>query len=107
MERSLFLITAGKAIAQCKLLRDVQVGEQVVVGVEGIRTVRKPEAREQRQEFSFMGAGVSSERRVELVVDQIAWDLRRIRDQGGKVVVVSGTCGNSYGRWRSFSALNS
>ena len=82
--------TDGKAIAQCKLLRDVQVGEQVVVGVEGIRTIRKPEAREQRQEFSFMGAGVSSERRVELVVDQIAWDLRRIRDQGGKVVVVSG-----------------
>jgi lysine-ketoglutarate reductase/saccharopine dehydrogenase-like protein (TIGR00300 family) len=81
---------AEKAIAQCKLLRDVQVGEQVVVGVEGIRTVRKPEAREQRQEFSFMGAGVSSERRVELVVDQIAWELRRIRDQGGKVVVVSG-----------------
>jgi len=82
--------TDGKAIAQCKLLRDVHVGEQVVVGVEGIRTIRKPEAREQRQEFSFMGAGVSSERRVELVVDQIAWDLRRIRDQGGKVVVVSG-----------------
>lgn len=68
----------------------MQVGDQVVVGVEGIRTVRKPEVREQRQEFSFMGAGVSSERRVELVVEQIAWDLRRIRDQGGKVVVVSG-----------------
>jgi len=82
--------TAEKTIAQCRLLRDVQVGDQVVVGVEGIRTVRKPEAREQRQEFSFMGAGVSSERRVELVVEQIAWDLRRIRDQGGKVVVVSG-----------------
>ena len=82
--------SAEKAIAQCRLLRDVQVGDQVVVGVEGIRTVRKPEAREQRQEFSFMGAGVSSERRVELVVEQIAWDLRRIRDQGGKVVVVSG-----------------
>jgi lysine-ketoglutarate reductase/saccharopine dehydrogenase-like protein (TIGR00300 family) len=37
-----------------------------------------------------MGAGVSSERRVELVVEQIAWELRRIRDQGGKVVVVAG-----------------
>jgi lysine-ketoglutarate reductase/saccharopine dehydrogenase-like protein (TIGR00300 family) len=37
-----------------------------------------------------MGSGVSSERRVELVVEQIAWDLRRIRDQGGKVVVVAG-----------------
>lgn len=37
-----------------------------------------------------MGAGVSSERRVELVVEQIAWDLRRIRDQGGKAVVTAG-----------------
>jgi lysine-ketoglutarate reductase/saccharopine dehydrogenase-like protein (TIGR00300 family) len=37
-----------------------------------------------------MGAGVSSERRVELVVEQIAWELRQIRDQGGKVVVTAG-----------------
>jgi lysine-ketoglutarate reductase/saccharopine dehydrogenase-like protein (TIGR00300 family) len=79
--------------ATCKLLRDLKVGDKVVVGVEGIRTVRKPEARDQRgtqPEFSFMGAGVSSERRVELVVEQIAWELRKIRDQGGKVVVVAG-----------------
>jgi lysine-ketoglutarate reductase/saccharopine dehydrogenase-like protein (TIGR00300 family) len=84
--------TPEGAIAQCKLLRDLQLNDQVVVGVEGIRTVRKTESREQRnaQEFSFMGSGVSSERRVELVVEQIAWDLRRIRDQSGKVVVVSG-----------------
>ncbi len=79
-------------IARCKLLRDLEVGEQVVVDVLGIRTVRKPEVREQRntQEFSFMSAGVSSERRVELVVEQVAWELRQIRDQGGKVVVTAG-----------------
>ncbi len=78
--------------AHCSLLRDLQVGDRVVVGVEGIRTIRKTESREQRntQEFSFMGAGVSSERRVELVVEQIAWELRQIRDQGGKVVVSAG-----------------
>jgi lysine-ketoglutarate reductase/saccharopine dehydrogenase-like protein (TIGR00300 family) len=54
--------------------------------------VRKTEARDQRntQEFGFMGAGVSSERRVEIVVEQIAWELRQIRDQGGKVVVTAG-----------------
>ena len=34
--------------------------------------------------------GVSSERRVELVVEQIAWELRQIRDRGGKVVVTAG-----------------
>ncbi len=78
--------------AYCSLLRDLQVGDRVVVGIEGIRTIRKTESREQRntQEFSFMGAGVSSERRVELVVEQIAWELRQIRDQGGKVVVSAG-----------------
>ena len=79
--------------AECKLLRDLKKGDRIVVGVEGIRTVRKTESRESRtseKEFSFMGSGVSSERRVELVVEQIAWDLRRIRDQGGKVVVVGG-----------------
>jgi lysine-ketoglutarate reductase/saccharopine dehydrogenase-like protein (TIGR00300 family) len=81
------------ASATCSLLRDLQVGDKVITGVEGIRTVRKPETREQRAsnpEFSFMGAGVSSERRVEIAVEQIAWELRQIRDQGGKVVVVAG-----------------
>lgn len=84
--------TPAGPIAQCKLIRDLQVGDRVVVAVEGIRTIRKPEARDQRgtQEFTFMGSGVSSERRVELIVEQIAWELRHIRDQGGKVVVVAG-----------------
>lgn len=84
--------TPAGPIAQCKLIRDLQVGDRVVVAVEGIRTIRKPEARDQRgtQEFTFMGSGVSSERRVELIVEQIAWDLRHIRDQSGKVVVVAG-----------------
>ena len=37
-----------------------------------------------------MGAGVSSERRVELVVEQIAWEMARLRERGGRVVVVPG-----------------
>jgi lysine-ketoglutarate reductase/saccharopine dehydrogenase-like protein (TIGR00300 family) len=79
--------------ARCKILRDLQEGDRVVVGIEGIRSVKAPESREQRnktQEFSFMSGGVSSERRVELVVEQIAWEMRHIRDQGGKVAVVAG-----------------
>lgn len=76
---------------KCKLLRDLELGEEVVVGVEGIRTAHKTDAREKTtKEFSFMGAGVSSERRVELVVEQVAWELRQVRDRGGKVVVTAG-----------------
>ena len=79
-------------VAKCKILRDLEIGEQVVVDVQGIRSIRKTESREQRnaQEFSFMSSGVSSERRVELVVEQVAWELRKIRDAGGKVVVTAG-----------------
>jgi lysine-ketoglutarate reductase/saccharopine dehydrogenase-like protein (TIGR00300 family) len=84
--------TEAGSIARCKLLRDLQVGESVVVGSEGIRTKRNTTTIKKvaTEEFSFMGAGVSSERRVELVVEQIAWDLRQIRDRGGKVAVVAG-----------------
>jgi lysine-ketoglutarate reductase/saccharopine dehydrogenase-like protein (TIGR00300 family) len=85
-------LTSEGSVARCKLLRDLQVGEFVVVGSEGIRTKRSDTTlkKSTTAEFSFMGAGVSSERRVELVVEQIAWDLRQIRDRGGKVVVVAG-----------------
>jgi lysine-ketoglutarate reductase/saccharopine dehydrogenase-like protein (TIGR00300 family) len=84
--------TPSGYVARCKILRDLEVGERVIVDVLGIRTIRKTESREQRstQEFSFMSAGVSSERRVELVVEQVAWELRKIRDAGGKVVVTAG-----------------
>jgi lysine-ketoglutarate reductase/saccharopine dehydrogenase-like protein (TIGR00300 family) len=83
---------SGSINARCKLLRDLKLGEQVVVDIAGIRTIRKTESREQRsnQEFSFMSAGVSSERRVELIVEQVAWELRQIRDRGGKVIVTAG-----------------
>ncbi len=78
--------------AKCKILRDLEAGEKVVVDVQGIRTIRKTESREKRntEEFSFMSAGVSSERRVELIVEQVAWELRKIRDTGGKVIVTAG-----------------
>jgi lysine-ketoglutarate reductase/saccharopine dehydrogenase-like protein (TIGR00300 family) len=79
----------GKPRAYCTLMRNLQPGEKVVVGVEGIRTVRQA-TKERSQEFTFMGAGVSSERRVETQVEQIAWELRRIKERRGKTVVVAG-----------------
>ena len=93
--------------AECRILRDLKKGDRVVVGVEGIRTVRKKSNRElkAKEEFSFMGAGVSSERRVELVVEQIAWELRQIRDRGGKVVVTAGPVVIHTGGARHLSSL--
>ena len=83
---------SAEAVAvECRLLRDLRVGELVVVGVEGLRTLRRQPTREGREaDFAFMGAGVSSERRVELVVEQIAWEWRRLRERQARVVVVAG-----------------
>lgn len=82
--------------ARCTVFRYLNPGDQVVVGSHGVRTVRKPETRDVRggapgeHEFSFMGAGVSSERRVELLVDQISWEMHRVRERAGRIVVVPG-----------------
>jgi lysine-ketoglutarate reductase/saccharopine dehydrogenase-like protein (TIGR00300 family) len=93
MDGVIVISSSGSEVAvDCKLLRDLQVGDRVVVGYDGIRSVRSAieRSRAPQEEFSFMGSGVSSERRVELIVEQVAWELRRLRDQGGKVTVVAG-----------------
>jgi lysine-ketoglutarate reductase/saccharopine dehydrogenase-like protein (TIGR00300 family) len=92
---AVIVVEKNRKSARCTLFRNLKVGESVVVGSEGVRMVRKTESRDVRasqsgHEFSFMGAGVSSERRVELVVDQIAWEMHRIREQAGRIVVVPG-----------------
>lgn len=73
----------------CALIRNLKKGERVVVGVNGVR-VDTPEVNAHGEGFSFMSAGVSSERRVEHSVDELAWEIRRVKERGGKVAIVSG-----------------
>src|SRR5690606_6018509 len=76
--------------AQCRLIRDLQPGDIVVTGSEGIRIHAKHSADIEEEEFKFMGSSVSSERRVEAAVDQIAWEMKRIKERGGRIIVVPG-----------------
>jgi lysine-ketoglutarate reductase/saccharopine dehydrogenase-like protein (TIGR00300 family) len=79
----------GEPSARCSLIRDLQTGERVVCGVEGVR-VKRPLLRQTDESFAFMSAGVSSERRVELSVEKLAWEMRRIRARSGRIVFVAG-----------------
>jgi lysine-ketoglutarate reductase/saccharopine dehydrogenase-like protein (TIGR00300 family) len=72
----------------CRLIRDLSRGDLVVCGVEGVRTEPTHVPRE-TESFGFMTAEASSERRVELAVERIAWEMRRVRERGGKLVVVA------------------
>src|SRR5262249_47182640 len=73
----------------CRLLRDLAPGEQVVCGSEGGRTHPTHVARA-RESFGFMTAAASSERRVEVAVERIAWEMQRLRERDGRIVVVAG-----------------
>jgi lysine-ketoglutarate reductase/saccharopine dehydrogenase-like protein (TIGR00300 family) len=77
-------------MARCRLIRELQPGDHVVCGVTGVRVITPPPRRETSEAFSFMSMGVSTERRVELSVDALAWEMRRIRSRSGKIVVVAG-----------------
>jgi len=75
--------------ARCCRLRDIKAGDQVVVGLRGIRVL--PEAKERdRLAFAFMTNGVSSERQVEAAVSQTAALIRHTLAQGKKVAAVAG-----------------
>jgi lysine-ketoglutarate reductase/saccharopine dehydrogenase-like protein (TIGR00300 family) len=74
---------------RCVKLRDIRKDDMVVCGHAGIRVVREFKDRE-RKDFTFMAGEVSSERRVELVVHQLAEMLRQTHAARGKIVVVCG-----------------
>ena len=75
--------------ARCSLIRDLKVGDRVICGVEGVR-INRPLVQKNEGEFAFMSAGVSTERRVELAVDQLAWEMQRIKARKGRIVFVAG-----------------
>ena len=84
---AMVVVKDGKA--WCRRLRDIRAGDDVVVGMRGIRVI--PESKERdRMHFAFMSNGISSERQVETAVRQTAALVRQTREQGQKVVVVAG-----------------
>ncbi len=82
------IVVSGKT-AECRKLRDLRAGDQVVVGMRGIRVVPDTKDRD-RLSFSFMSNEVSSERQVETAVSQTVAIMRAVREQGKKIVVVAG-----------------
>lgn len=75
--------------AFCRRLRDLRVGDQIVVGMRGIRVV--PESKERdRLAFAFMSNGISSERQVETSVRQTVQLMEHARSNQQKIIFVAG-----------------
>jgi lysine-ketoglutarate reductase/saccharopine dehydrogenase-like protein (TIGR00300 family) len=84
---AMVVVEGNRAI--CRRLRDLRAGDQIVVGLRGIRVI--PESKERnRLEFAFMSNGISSERQVETAVRQTAALARHAIENKLKVVIVAG-----------------
>jgi lysine-ketoglutarate reductase/saccharopine dehydrogenase-like protein (TIGR00300 family) len=83
------LIDPAGHIARCQAMTDVQIGEQYVVGHAGVRVL--PEAREmQPHGFEFMNSPVSTEKPKGVAIRQVALELIRAKQEGGKTLLVGG-----------------
>jgi len=83
------MIVVENETARCVLMRDLREGDAVVCGRDGILT-HTPELAAADDDFAFMTGGVSSERRVERAIDELAWEMRRLRASGGRIALVAG-----------------
>ena len=76
--------------AFCQPIRLVKKGDLVVTGERGIRILPPERPRKGGGVFEFMTSDVSPEKPSAFIIRQIAKDLHRTSDNGGKIVIVAG-----------------
>ncbi len=90
--------------ARCIVFQGAMQGTEVVVGYEGVRVT--PLERSRKTEiFSFMASEVSAEKPKKVLIGAIAEEMKAIRKEGGRIVVVAGPAVVHTGASRSLSRL--
>ena len=88
------LIVIDEAGASCKKLRDVKSGEKVVCGEMGVKIINEHETSNDNNAFSFMNNQISSERRNDMLIKNLAYELvnnnKKITLVAGPVLVHTG-----------------
>ncbi|BCL81304.1 TIGR00300 family protein [Ktedonobacteria bacterium brp13] len=83
------IVDREQSQAYCRPMHDVFVGDNVVVGHDGIRV--QPYARErERETFAFMQSDVSSEKTKVSSIHTIARQMKEVRARNGKILFVLG-----------------
>lgn len=90
--------------AWCLPFSQARVGMSVVVGHSGVRVVPLERSR-QKEIFSFMTSEVSAEKPKKLLIAQIAHEMRTIRREEGRILVVAGPAVVHTGAGRYLSQL--
>lgn len=98
------VIVVDGARATCVKVRDLERGDRVVIGLDGVEA--RPDTKERSQsDFSFMSSDISSERRVEAQAKYLADLWLETKARGERVVIVSGPVVVHAGQAQSFVSL--
>lgn len=84
------VVSSDRKTASCLPMSDVQKGQLVVTGYQGIRILPTTRSSTQTSGFSFMHSTVSSEKPKGFTVREIATEMRRAREGDGKILIVAG-----------------
>lgn len=76
--------------AYCKPMAHIKKREMVVVGREGIRVVPPERPRGKKGVFEFMSSEASTEKPYKSMMRKIAKEIRRIKENNGKIALVGG-----------------
>jgi lysine-ketoglutarate reductase/saccharopine dehydrogenase-like protein (TIGR00300 family) len=101
---AVFVVSPERDSVHSLLLREIKKGDLVVCGADGIQ-VDTPLTSRKNDGFEFMSSSVSSERRVEVAIQEIARDMERVRERNGRIVVVAGPVVVHTGGAQHLSAL--
>ena len=78
-----------RRVARCIPMTEVQLGDRIVVGHAGVKVLPLERAAA-GPTFEFMSSPVSTEKPKGVTIRQIASDLHRLRQEGGRVLIVGG-----------------
>jgi lysine-ketoglutarate reductase/saccharopine dehydrogenase-like protein (TIGR00300 family) len=90
--------------AWCIPFYEATPGLEVVVGHQGVRVTPMERSR-QMEIFSFMASEVSAEKPKKLLIGKIAAEMKAVRAEGGKILIVSGPAVVHTGAGRYLSRL--
>ena len=73
-----------------KPIANIEVGDKIVVGLDGVRVTPPHRSRDEQQVFEFMNSDVSSEKPLMNLINGIAEEMKEIKAKGGKIGIVGG-----------------
>jgi lysine-ketoglutarate reductase/saccharopine dehydrogenase-like protein (TIGR00300 family) len=76
--------------ATAKKFHEVRRGMEIVVGHQGIKVVPVQRSTARTDVFEFMSTSIALEKPKSGVIREMATELRRARDEGGRILVVAG-----------------